>query len=528
MQNKSVFCSSPNTINLQLLSHKYLGNPKTLLKNVTWVLVFLFWETSLYGSSNYEFTNILRKAYTEATGLRLDQASNTLKLSQQKDPDNLLNVLIGDYIDFFRVFINNDKDLIKELEQRKVSRLNKLKKSNSQSPYHLYSQAEINLHWGIIYLQAESYWSAYHHIKKAYKLFTKNQYKHPEFIANYKSLGILHAAVGTIPDQFKRIFSFFSGMKGTISQGKDELKKVIEFADRNPDYLFKDETYALYALLLVHLNNQGDEAWEVLKTAAFSQADSPLIIFCKANVAMRTWRNDEAIQLLTNYQQQITHEPFHYLNFMTGLTLLRKLDLNCIPYFEKYLMEYSGDNYVKEAYQKLGWCAIIQEDPIAYRDYLSKAFTRGSTQIDGDKNAFLESKEASRGAMPNRLLLQSRLLFDGGYYKRASKLLIENVNFIQSDHTLKLEYNYRLGRIYHQLKDISKALFHYQQTILQGRDLPEYFACNAALQMGIIYENLNDLKKAAKYYNLCLAIHPDDYRRSLHMKAEAGLNRMNK
>lgn len=528
MQNKSVFWSSLNTISLQLISHKYLGNLKALLKNFTLILVFLVGKSPLYCSSNYEFTDVLRKAYIEATGLRLDQASTTLKLSQQKDPNNLLNLLIGDYIDFFRIFINNDRNHIKDLEYRKATRLNILQKSNSQSPYHLYSQAEINLHWGIIYLQAESYWSAYHHIKKAYKLFTRNQNKHPEFIANYKSLGILHAAVGTIPDQYKKIFSFFSGMKGTISQGKDELKKVIEFADRNPDYLFKDETYALYALLLVHLNNQGDEAWEVLKNAAFSHAESPLIIFCKANVAMRTWRNDEAIQLLTNYEQQTTHEPFHYLNFMTGLTLLRKLDLNCIPYFEKYLMEYSGDNYVKETYQKLGWCAILQNDPIAYRNYLAKAFTKGSTQIDGDKNAYGESKEASRGLMPNRILLQSRLLFDGGYYERASQLLIENVNFIQSDNTLKLEYNYRLGRIYHQLKDFSKALFHYQQTIFQGRDLPEYFACNAALQMGIIYESLNDLQKAAKYYNLCLAIHPDDYRSSLHMKAEAGLNRMNK
>ncbi len=174
----------------------------------------------------------------------------------------------------------------------------------------------------------------------------------------------------------------------------------------------------------------------------------------------------------------------------------------------------------------MGWCAIIQEDPIAYREYLSKTTTRGSTQIDGDKNAFLESREAKLGIIPNRLLLESRLLFDGGYYKRASQLLLDSQQLFETNAALKLEYNYRLGRIFHQLNDFSKALFHYQQTILEGMDLPEYFACNAALQMGIIYESLADQRKAVKYYNLCLEIHPDDYRSSLHMKAEAGLNRV--
>ena len=151
----------------------------------------------------------------------------------------------------------------------------------------------------------------------------------------------------------------------------------------------------------------------------------------------------------------------------------------------------------------------------------------GINQVDGDKNAqkeYAEFKET--GQIPNRSLLQARLLFDGGYYKEAKNSLLKNKQELSKSPPLELEYYYRLGRINHRLDNFALALFNYQTTVAKGLNSKEYYGCNSALQMGLIYEELQDFPKARKYFNKCLTIKPTNYQTSIHLKAEAGLNRI--
>ena len=119
------------------------------------------------------------------------------------------------------------------------------------------------------------------------------------------------------------------------------------------------------------------------------------------------------------------------------------------------------------------------------------------------------------------------LLFDGGYYDRAFKLLKKRT--IEDFDTQKdqLEYTYRLARLTHNTGKHDEAIMYYQSTVDIGKDASYYFACNAALQIGRIYEYRNDKIKAKEFFKLCLSIKPDEYRSSLHQKAKAGLNRIN-
>ena len=55
---------------------------------------------------------------------------------------------------------------------------------------------------------------------------------------------------------------------------------------------------------------------------------------------------------------------------------------------------------------------------------------------------------------------------------------------------------------------------------------PYYFAANAALQLGIIYEKQADFKKAAEYYELAQSMENVEYKNSINQKAKAGLNRI--
>jgi hypothetical protein len=215
--------------------------------------------------------------------------------------------------------------------------------------------------------------------------------------------------------------------------------------------------------------------------------------------------------------------PFHYLDFMLGLAKLYRQDTDADIYISKFVNNFRGRNYIKEAYQKLAWYNLLKNNESGYYLNIALCRSKGEKSIEADKNAF---KEAKLGELPDKTLLQARLLFDGGYYKRAYTLLKSRTeNSFQKKH-LQLEYNYRLGRITHKLPKLDEALFYYQKTIDDGREESYFFACNAALQIGHIYEEQNQFEKAKEYFYLCLSLKPDEYRNGLHQKAKAGLNRL--
>ena len=91
-----------------------------------------------------------------------------------------------------------------------------------------------------------------------------------------------------------------------------------------------------------------------------------------------------------------------------------------------------------------------------------------------------------------------------------------------------MEYNYRMGRIYQESGNNDKALVYFSQAIHTGINQPWYFAANAALQEGMIYEEMQDFINAEKYYRLVLSMNFEEYKTSLCQKAKAGLHRLKK
>src|SRR5512141_1168485 len=116
--------------------------------------------------------------------------------------------------------------------------------------------------------------------------------------------------------------------------------------------------------------------------------------------------------------------------------------------------------------------------------------------MDNDKQAGREVRSKER---PNLVLLKARLLSDGGYTDRALHVLLDQPvhNVIKTPKEL-LEYTYRLGRIYQQSGNPSRALNYFEITIRDGMNQSWYFAENAALQSGLIYEQNNDWVNAAR------------------------------
>lgn len=475
-------------------------------------------------SPYFTFNDEVRLAYQRALELRVQESSLLLATEKRENPNNYMVYFIENYLDFMRVFIDEDEEAFDSLTKNKDRRLELIEAGDTNSPYYLYTQAEIKLQWALLHLKFDEYLSALSNIRSAYKMLNKNLAKHPDFIASKKSLGLLHALVGTVPDNYRWAVKLLAGMDGTIEQGRREIEEVIDFHRKNGDKLFETETSVFYAFLMLHLNNSSnDRAWNILNSGELNPKTSALACFVLSNMAMRIGKNDLAIQMLENRPRGAEFYRMPYLEFMLGLAKFRRLDQDAPQYLQNYISNMGNGNYVKEAYQKIAWFHLLNDNELLYQQYMTFCKSYGRTSVGSDKSA---QTEAENKDQPNPILLKARVLFDGGYYSRAEKTLLnyQPTNF--TDPGLQLEYIYRLGRIFHESGATQNAINYYQKTIDQGRSKKYYYACNAALKMGLLYETAGEKTKAKTAYDACLDMSPNQYKHSLHGKAKAGLNRL--
>ncbi len=489
------------------------------------LFIFLFCLAPMRGHAKaayFRYTLQAKDAYELIINLRLDEAENALYQLKVSEPDNLIVYHIEDYVDFFKIFITEDKALFRKLEKNKYRRLRKIRSGDKKSPYYLYAQAEINLHWALLRIKFGEYLSAFNEVSDAYQLLKKNQAKFPDFMANKKSLGILHSIVGSVPDKYRWGVKLIGKIDGSIKQGKKEIESVLAYAETHDDFIFREETEIMYAFLLLHLSNQGDKAWEVISKSKMDPVKNPLGCFVQANIALHAGKSKEAEAILRKrpYGKEFFDLPF--LHFMNGLTKLYRLDAGAEADFLKFIKYQKGQSYIKEAYQKLAWNALIHGEESQYKHYMSLVKTKGNKRQEGDQAAY---DDAMRGEKPDVRLLKARMLFDGGYYRQAHDLLRQYSvdDFAYAD--LRLEYLYRAARVSQKLGWYTEAIVHYLEVLDKKGDTDSYYPCNAALQIGIIYEQLGNIPKAREYFKKTLSIKPNEYRIALHGKAKAGLNR---
>jgi len=486
---------------------------------------FLFIPNIIISQGNiFEISKGIKYAYSTINELKLDRAQHIIDSLKKVEPQNMLVYHIENYIDFYRIFINEDYNEFVELEKNKKYRLKKISSGDKNSPYYRFSKAEIELMWALIHSKFEENFTAFKEIKAAYKLLEKNLKKHPDFIENYKSLSVLHALIGTLPNSITNgIFKFFAGVDGTISQGADEIEKVVEYSKYN-DFLFKEEAFTIKAFIAFHLENKSKKSWNTILSANLNTDKSPLASFVLANIAQKTGHNDFAIDVLKKSPKGKEYFTFHYLDYMMGRSLLYKNDSSAINYLKSFVENFNGINYIKDAYLKIAWFELIlNNNENAYRDNIGKCISRGKKVVDEDKAAY---KIAKSGIVPNPVLLKARLLFDGAYYFKAYSYLIQHEKEMRKSQQLNIEFTYRMGRILQLLDSDIEAIKYFEKSIDIGTKTDSHFACSSALQTAIIYEKLKIYKRAKKYYELCLDINPDRYRYSTHQKAKAGLIRI--
>ncbi|WP_443937201.1 tetratricopeptide repeat protein [Pedobacter sp. MW01-1-1] len=484
------------------------------------LLCFLTFPTALF--ANFDFNANCLNAYKNIYLLKLGNAKAYINTEKQQHPNNAIIPLLENYVDYFTLLTSENKADFDRLKANKSSRLDKISDDDKKSPYYLYAQAEINLQWALLRGRYGEYMTAAMEIRRANNMLQENAKKFPNFHLNQKGIGLINAVIGSLPDGTMKSTLATFGLKGNLQTGLNILEQLVENLPKSSYEPFYQEVVFCYTYILSDVARSSSAYAKTMKYTERIPDSSLLKTYMRSYVSMKNAHNEEAIQILKNRPDGATYQSFPYLDYLEGVAHLNKLDLTAASYFNQFFQHNKGVNYIKDANLRLAWIAMLKGDKTGYTNYSAKAIKNGYTYQEKDKQA---QNEASAPASPIGLL-KARLLFDGGYYSKALQVL-ENVKASDlNSEKDKTEYNYRLGRIYDDLGKDDQALNYYQSAINQGSKLKYYFAANAALQMGRVYEKKKDSVKAKEAFNVAIGMKDHEYETSIETQAKAGLNRL--
>jgi len=498
-------------------------------------ILFLLLVIANTSFAYFDFTVNCRKAHQLIMNMQLAEAQQLIDTEKRGNPSNIIPYYLENYKDFFSIVISQDKTVFDHLLEKRSNLIDLIANDDASSPYYNYCLSDVYFQWAVARLIFMKDFSnmidglkAGMEIKKSYELLEKNQKAFPYFTPNLKLLGLMHAMIDAVPDNYKGIVKTIA-FDGSFEQGSSELIQLIDKAlnDKTYDFL---KSEALFILTFVEINLQGDKQKAMFLKKYFTHPlilkdlkSNAILLYAKARCEIFFGNNDQAIETLESFPRGKEFAYFGFIDYLCGKTKLNRLDKDAGIYFLNYTRNYKGTHYIKSAYQHLAWVYLLNNDAFKYTDYMKKVLQFGSSLSETDKQAEFEAKKRDP---PNIQLLKARVLCDGGYYQQAVKILDgSNQGLHLKTNKDSLEFLYRMARIYHEWEKTDAALPYYETVIRKGEDQVWYFATNAALQLGIIYENRKEINKARLYYKRCLNLNPKEYKNSLHAKAKAGLRR---
>ena len=483
---------------------------------VKYPLICLFIVLPCGAYANFDFNANCLKAYHLIFELKLNTARQLIAAEKKVRPQNAIVPLLENYADYFYLITSENKEDFERLKEEKSRRLDQISNQDSNSPYYLYAQAEINLQWALLRSRYGEYFAAAREIRKANSQLQDNSKKYPGFHLNGKGIGLINVFLGNLPDGILKSALSTFGIRGDVQTGLKLLDNLAQNLPRSAYEPFYDEVIFYYSFVLSDIVHSPEAYSKTMKYTARIDDSSLLKAYLQAYVCARNGHNDEAIAILTSRPIGESYQSFPYLELLMGTARLNKLDYNAVNNLKRFLQLNKGVNYIKDANLHLSWVALLNGDTGAYNAYIAKVKSTGYIYGERDKQAMNEATSPA----PNPELLKSRLLFDGGYFSKSLNILIGHNAADYKTVKDKAEFYYRTGRIYDALEKYDSALVNYQNAINTGRNLKYYYAATSALNMGKIYLKRNIKSRAKDYFNLAINMKDHEYENSIESQAK--------
>lgn len=501
--------------------YRYLMQGLTLLKRYSICVVLLLVSHLVQAEKVFDFSATCQQAYHQITSLKLNAGAQLLNQARRENPDNLIPEMLEGYIDFYILFFNEEAAEYKTRMPHFEQRLEKMEQGPVNTPFYNFCRTILFMQRACVEIKFGRQWSAGWDFRKAFTLIKQNRKDYPNFLPNNLIYGPMVVAADIIPDGYKWMASLF-GFRGSLKDGIALMQQLLNSNDPLARMYFNEASF-YYCYIMFYIQNKPDEVFRYIAQKQLDIVNNHLMTYMAANLAMNDKRSEYTQQVIANRNHSPEYLSTAVWDFELAYAKMHHLELQeAAKYFESYLAKFKGNFYVKDACEKLSWCYYLMGNNTAAENARQMTIKRGSQVTDSDKQAY---KSAKSGVWPNTLLLKVRLLNDGGYNTEALNMLAgkSNLDFIKPEE--QLEFLYRAGRIYDDLKRNEDALRMYQLAIKMGEKRTEYYAAKAALQMGYIYERTGRKDLAIASFQQCLDMKNHDYKDSLDQKAKAGIAR---
>lgn len=489
------------------------------------ILIFLFSAIALRLHAQPVPPASYRSSFHQIAALKFEETAAYFESVEGDVLDKAYRYHLHDYMDFLKVFISEDEAVFDEALERRSDYIDFWEELPASFPARDFFIGDTYLRWALLRMKFNQKVRAAWELNKAYRYLTDNVLNYPDYYPAVADLGAVEVLIGTVPEQYNWIMNLLD-FKGTIDGGKARIQEVLDVAQKSPQWGFLEKP-TLFMLSFIDMNMSSEVDRKLISRLEEMDeqgeiVSQPLMMFFYADLLQKQYRNDEALRVLSYYEAENEQFPFYFLYYMKGLAQLYKLDAQCLESFGVFTDHFEGMHYLKSAYQKKAWYHLLQGDTLKYWREMSQAGTVGNSLIGADE---LADKEADRSKVPNRLLLKSRLLFDGGYFEKAYTAL--TTSQFSPENTRELtEFDYRMGRVLHLQEAYESAIQYYKKTYAEGKHLEAYYAANAMLMTGRIFIRIGNFTEAKRAFEACLDMSGFDYQFSIHQKARAGLSKI--
>lgn len=478
--------------------------------------LFISWQGHAVDNT-WQFEPGLERVYKLILNLQTDQAY--AELAQLKNVNELHKMYVESFLETVDILITEDDQRFEKVNEVFKQRIDKVSEM-PETAETLFLRAELSLQRGFNLLNLSQELSAVLAIRQAYISTQACIKKYPAFIPIKKTHGVLQVMVGSVPDKYQWFMSLL-GMKGSVKVGQKQLDEL-----RLSKCSLSEEATVLYYTIKGFINQQFNEAAKGIMEGLEKDPDSRLLLYLGINMLMKDSQSEEALKLIHSLDKQPQGLPMVYIEYLRGEALIQKGDYpQALLGYQKFLKGYKSQSYRKDTYYKMALCYYLMGNLENAKKNFEIAKKTGKTTADPDKYAAAMLEE---GTFPNARILKARFYTDGGYYKEAKDMLKAVTPADIAKPKDNTEFHYRKGRLAHKTHDIPSARIFYQQTIDMAGQEPWYFAPNACLQMGYIFQAQGDVPNARKYFEKALSYKRYEYKNGIDSRAKSALEQLKK
>ncbi|MBO6574730.1 MAG: hypothetical protein JJ896_04905 [Rhodothermales bacterium] len=356
----------------------------------------------------------------------------------------------------------------------------------------------------------------------AYRSLSELREDYSGFREADKSLGIVHATLGTLPRRYRRFLAIF-GFETEIEAGLDQLVSAVE------ESAWGREESLLYMAILdsfeLPSRIDGVVALEQLRA---EYEGSPLIALVVIDALMRSRRVAQAERVLNEVEQPRPGQiDLDYLEYFRAEAALRNERWEeAARRYAAYRARHDGTAFMAVAALRQG--VALEMDGRRQRAEMAYRQVAATRDFDSDEASAREARRRLAAPMleTERDLFRARMAHDRGAYGIADSVLTTLRGRLESDE-LQAEWAYRYGRTLDESGQDGPAFDHYAMAVHRPGDPQAKWAPYGLYYQGRIMEDAGRFAQARELYQQVVDYSGSyDYRGTNEQRARFALRRL--